>query len=669
MAWGVLRRRRWLALVLSLWAPGLVVSGAGLYESGVDPVWVLEAPTVKAALRESASAWLVQFYSSSCGHCVAFAPTWKALAADVQEWEPAIRVGVLDCGDMGNYETCKEYGIQYYPTFRYFRAFTKQFTTGESQLGSDRELQTVRQSMIDFLQNHSQEAKPPACPPLEPIVPEEMFTLFDKRIQHYTAIIFESENSYVGREVILDLSQYENIVVKRVLDSDTVFLEKLSVTSVPSAYLIYPNGTHGLINILKPLRSFFSSYLKSLPGIRRKLSSQLPTPIRQNREENMDVKEWKDYDKSKLYMADLASGLHYLLRVELATHKTLEGTELKTFKNLVTLFAKLFPGPQPMMKLLETLQVWLVSLPLDKIPYNAVLDLLNNKMRISGLFLTSRIQWVGCQGSRPELRGYTCSFWKLFHVLTVEAALRPKALLSTGFEDNPRAVLEIMQKYVRDFFGCRACAQHFEEMARESLDSVKTLDEAVLWLWEKHNVVNARLAGDLSEDPKAPKVQWPTADICPTCHEETKGLPTWNKAQVLQFLKRHYGSNNMLYTYIENQADLDAKESHEDKDGNKDQASKKESQRNKDGIPHPEKVLDSQPKVLDRRIAKDGPVKDTGKKGIEQAVFFLGIGFSSIDMSLCIVLYIASSLFLMIMYFFFRMRSKRWKVRYNRPYV
>lgn len=64
-----------------------------------------------------------------------------------------------------------------------------------------------------------------------------------------------------------------------------------------------------------------------------------------------------------------------------------------------------------------------------------------------------------------------------------------------GLEETPQVVLQVMQKYVKNFFGCRACAQHFEEMAQESLDSVKTPEEAVLWLWEKHNVVNAKLAG------------------------------------------------------------------------------------------------------------------------------------------------------------------------------
>lgn len=43
-------------------------------------------------------------------------------------------------------------------------------------------------------------------------------------------------------------------------------------------------------------------------------------------------------------MVDLESGLHYLLRVELATRKTLEGAELKTFKDFVTVVSKVGPS-------------------------------------------------------------------------------------------------------------------------------------------------------------------------------------------------------------------------------------------------------------------------------------------------------------------------------------
>uniref|UniRef100_A0A8C5IN36 Sulfhydryl oxidase n=1 Tax=Junco hyemalis TaxID=40217 RepID=A0A8C5IN36_JUNHY len=585
------------------------------------------------------------------GLCVILRPLRKPKVGEkpislFADWESAIRVGVLDCGEEGNYET------HFSP------------------------LQTLRQMMIDFLQNHSQELRPPACPPLDPVLSSDLPSLFDKSSHHYTAIVFESNSSYVGREVILDLIQYENIVVRRALNFDKPFLEKLGITSVPSCYLIQPNGSHGLINNLKPLRSFFSSYLKSLPGVRKKLLLPLQLPAPENKE-STEIKVWKEFDKSRLYMADLESGLHFLLRVELATHRALEGAELKTFKDFVTISAKLFPGRQPVVKLLETLQEWLVSLPLDKIPYDAILDLVNNKMRISGIFLPRKVQWVGCQGSRPELRGYSCSLWKLFHTLTVQAALRPKALLNTGLEDNPQIVLQVMRRYIQHFFGCQACAQHFEEMARESMDSVKSLDQAVLWLWEKHNVVNNRLAGDLTEDPKFPKVQWPTPDICPACHEEIKGLHSWNEEQVLQFLKSHYSSENLLYQYTQSQA-----EPSDNEQGDTRELKDKTLQKNSGGngekqLQEKENPGDAGSKGSEKAAGNPGAVQGSGKgaaapvslKGTRQAVSFLGIGFSNLDMSLCVILYVASSLFLMIMYFFFRVRSKRWKVKSHRSSV
>jgi len=473
--------------------------------------------------------------------------------------------------------------------------------------------------------------------------------------------------------VILDLLPYENIVEKRVLNTDKGFLEKLGVSSIPSCYLIYPNGTRGLINIGKPLRSFFSSYLKSLPDVRKKL---LSLPEKPNKEENPEIVVWREFDRSKLYTADLESGLHYLLRVELAAHKSLAGAELRTLKDFVTVLAKLFPGRAPVRKLLETLQEWLVNLPLDRIPYNAVLDLVNNKMRISGIFLINHIKWVGCQGSRPEFRGYTCSLWKLFHTLTVEAGTHPEALDGTGLDDDPQALLQTIRRYIHTFFSCKECGEHFEEMAKESMDSVKTADQAILWLWKKHNLVNNRLAGHLSEDPKFPKVPWPTPDLCPACHEEIKGLHSWNEGQVLLFLKRHYSGDNLVDTYAADPGDAS-------EGGGPPQGGERER-----GLASPEKPQGEQhakslrpPSMLPPRphlpdgspLGLDGRLQSAsgaeGRREAEAAVPFLGMGFSSLDMSLCVVLYVASSLFLMVMYFFFRVRSKRWKVRHHRPSV
>lgn len=643
-----------------------VVSGESSLYGPRDPgIHILDRKTVNGALYNSSSAWLLEFYSSWCGHCISYAPTWKSLAEDVQDWHPSIKIGVINCADEDNTAICKDYGVQFYPTFRFFSAFTKDFTQGENYKDSDRNVQTVRHGIIDYLQASPTEHQPSAFPSLEPIGSSDISSLLGKKEPHYTAIIFESENSYIGREIIMDLMQYENILVHRALSSDKALSETLGIVSVPSCYLIYPNGTHGLINIAKPLRSVFSSHLKSLPSVRKKAAARSDYPPKLVEEDDKEDVVWKEYDKSKMYTADLESGLHYLLRVELATHQTLEGEKLKTFKDFITILHKLFPGRLHVMKLLETLQEWLASMPLDKIPYDAILDIVNNKMRISGIFLTNHIQWVGCQGSRSQLRGYPCSLWKIFHSLAMHGATRPEALANTAFESDAQAVLKVMRRYIREFFGCRECAQHFEAMAKESVDTVKTAEEAVMWLWRKHNVVNNRLAGAPSEDPKSPKVQWPTPDICPACHEEVGGVHSWNEEEVLAFLKQHYSSKEISLQYADPNTDQPGvADEKSDKLPTKSPGSYTSDKDKHHKHPRPEfldKLIQNQPNQ-----SKNSNYHPEDSKA---SVTFLGLGFSNIDMSLCVVLYITSSLFLMVMYFFFRVRSRRWKIRYNKPYV
>ncbi|XP_062312090.1 sulfhydryl oxidase 2 [Osmerus eperlanus] len=639
-----------------------------------DPVVILTSSTLKQTVQNSSTAWLVQFYSSWCGHCIQYSPTWKALAGDVQDWELAVRIGVLDCAHEDNFDVCKEFGIHFYPTFRYFKAHSLAQDFGKTYRGADRELQTVRHLMVNVLQNHTKLDRPDRCPPLDPVSSADILPLLGQKSDRYTAVIVENQDSYVGREVILDLMPYQGVTVQRALSSDSKLVERLSLDSFPSAYLLHPNGTHTLLDVRKRLRFFFSSFLRLLPGVLRQSSTLQGQGLVLQGAGGQDTdQKWRDFDNSKVYMADLESGLHYLLRVELATHLTLEGEELSTFKDFVTVVAKLFPGRQCVVKLLETLLEWLVSLPLEKIPYDAILDLVNNKMRISGLFLGEQLQWVGCQGSRAGLRGYPCSLWTLFHVLTVQAASRPDALANTGLEENPRAVLQTMRRYIVRFFGCQECGQHFDHMAKESLDQVQTGDQAVLWLWSKHNLVNNRLAGSMSEDPQFPKTPWPSPALCPSCHEERSGLHVWSEEQVLAFLKRHYGPDNISpqYTVSAQRPREPRPDPHPDPHLDPDPA------QDADQPPEPVQEKAHQEKTpapqasLSQAQARGGG----GGAGAERVEAgsggggILSLGFSSVDMSLCVLLYACSCVFLMLMFFFFRVRSKRWKVRYNRPHV
>ena len=122
-------------------------------------------------------------------------------------------------------------------------------------------------------------------------------------------------------------------------------------------------------------------------------------------------------------------------------------------------------------------------------------------------------------------------------------------------------VLDAMAAYVRNFFGCRHCALHFGHMYSTTVkrSNMSSPDTAVLWLWEAHNRVNKRLAGDPSEDPEAPKIQFPSAEMCPGCRGDEGD---WDRDAVLAFLKTQYAFdktkfNGTVYDPLDDEVDAD----------------------------------------------------------------------------------------------------------------
>jgi thiol-disulfide isomerase/thioredoxin len=48
-----------------------------------DKILILNTTNFQPNICSSSKAWVVEFYSSWCGHCIHFAPTYKEFAADV----------------------------------------------------------------------------------------------------------------------------------------------------------------------------------------------------------------------------------------------------------------------------------------------------------------------------------------------------------------------------------------------------------------------------------------------------------------------------------------------------------------------------------------------------------------------------------------------------------
>ncbi|XP_055964125.1 sulfhydryl oxidase 1 isoform X2 [Sorex fumeus] len=449
---------------------------AALYSPG-DPLTLLQASSVRGAVLGSRSAWAVEFFASWCGHCIAFAPTWKALANDVKGWRPALNLAALDCADETNSDVCRSFNIPGFPTVRFFKAFTKEGSGTTLPVGGA-DVQTLRERLIDALESHT-DTWPSACPPLGPTRLPEIDNFFARNNQEYLAVIFEKEGSYLGREVILDLSQHPGLAVRRVLSTETDAVGRFGVTDFPSCYLLFRNGSVSRVPVLVESRSFYTNYLQRFSGGPR----LAPTTVAPATPGTVAPTVWKVIDRSKIYMADLESALHYILRVEVGKFSVLEGERLAALKQFVAVLAQYFPGQPMVQNFLHSTHDWLRRQQRPKIPYSSFKAALDG--RREGAVITKKVSWVGCQGSEPHLRGFPCSLWLLFHFLTVQAA-RPE--------------LERSQE-----------------------------------------------PGAPSEDPYFPKVQWPPRELCAACHNELQGdMPVWDLTDTLRFLKTHFSWANLV---------------------------------------------------------------------------------------------------------------------------
>lgn len=169
-------------------------------------------------------------------------------------------------------------------------------------------------------------------------------------------------------------------------------------------------------------------------------------------------------------------------------------------------------------------------------------------------------RWVGCQSSVAGLRGFTCGLWQLFHYLTVQAANTDQVV------DDPLEALHAIHGYVKHFFGCTDCSQHFQTMAtKNKIWNVANKDDAVLWLWSAHNEVNQRLSGDATEDPVFPKIQYPPEETCLNCRNANRPIAqnrndsneiNWNRLEILLFIKRIYAPINFSRLGVDDESIL-----------------------------------------------------------------------------------------------------------------
>ncbi|CAG9761782.1 unnamed protein product [Ceutorhynchus assimilis] len=492
----------------------------GLYNE-TDHVVILTADNFKSTIVNSKKAWLVEFYNSWCGFCQRFAPGWKEFATDVKTWQDLVAVAALNCAHEHNYALCREYEIMSYPMLKYYpEGFVEAPKAYGHAMNRGNTVTDHRQDLVQKILSELREGRGKQYPNLQPYIADNL-----NDIPLNTLLIIQEPDSLLGPELILDFHKNN---IKYVISNNTKLLSNLPQDTIPSLYVIGQDKQAVALKLNSRDRKGFQE------AIRRNLQIEVEA------EENGQIGDARtNLEKVKgmgdaVFQMDLESALRYSLKREVGGTKEISGEKLKALRKYLQVLLGYFPFNQNGKNLLQEILTYANSE--ETIQGATIGKLVKEAEKVEKQVFSTPQKWLGCQGSSPQYRGYPCGLWTMFHYLTVNVAEY------SGL--NPRLALEAMHGYIKNFFGCSDCSQHFQDMAkRREIDKVATFDDSILWLWMAHNEVNQRLSGDPSEDPSFPKIQFPSEMACPTCRLQDD----WLHTEVLKHLKHMYNNQNIRY--------------------------------------------------------------------------------------------------------------------------
>ncbi|XP_076243509.1 sulfhydryl oxidase 1 [Calliopsis andreniformis] len=589
----------------------------GLYDAN-DNVTVLNVTNFKSSVYKDTKGWLVEFYNSWCGFCFRFAPLWKAFASDVYAWKDIVVIAAIDCANDDNNPVCREYEIMYYPMLKYFSVNAHPSSLGLVMEKYDN-VNELRYNLIDLLEKEQQEGRGTSWPNITPYRNYETSNIWKAvpSTVKYFFLLFEKIDSHLGAEVILDMHKITTVQIRRVRSDNELLCETNKITNFPSLIVFSRNETQKSLKITIPTREGTYNTIREFiiskgENIDQQLTKHYPIETENYKSTTSTSKQLQETERPEnteiindhMYQLDLENVLRYSISHEIPLHKVIKNEKMNALKKYLSVLAEYFPLRNGNI-FLETIRD--IIKRRDNVTGEEFSQIVKSlEEEISSVY-SGPSQWIGCKGSEKRYRGYPCGLWTMFHMLTVNYAIK-----NNDTDHDPKKILEAMHGYIHHFFGCTDCAQHFVQMAsKNNIFNVSNLNDSILWLWSAHNEVNARLSGDDMEDPKHKKIQYPAVKHCPNCRYENG---TWNKENVLRYLKTKYSYKGINY-----------------------QDSSNKPKRN-----------DGKMKVRQERLVLS---KYTSTKKI-------GWDFTIFDISICVVLYVASAIILILVCIKFAVKRK-----------
>lgn len=439
----------------------------GLYNH-TDKVRILTDINFKEEVVNKNHSILVEFYNSYCGHCRKFAPTYKLLASELYDWRDIVPISAIDCAVEENNGICREYEVMAYPTLRYFGPG---YTPSSGNYGIrilTQEPAQIRGQLAELVAAENKTSNMSSWPDLKPLQASQTAStgsLFDglDSVKKYVVIVYEPENSTIGIETALHFVRYPGIVVKRTSNLELAGKYQIDgshyrIATVGRQGSIVPYGSlhETSLSYKETIDSFLKSqHLTEKPAtsVYNTSLSRSPSVSNDNDSEIAKIIEEVRRNKHMVYQADLEMAIRQSLLNEIPKSSNISGEKLLALQRYLSVLEKYNPLSSAGRTMIKELASFARRHTEELSGEDFEHELKRLEKDLGAIFSSKR--FVGCQGSKAGLRGFTCSLWQLFHFMTVQAATTDKS-------EDPLEVLQAMHGYIKHFFGCTECSQHFQ---------------------------------------------------------------------------------------------------------------------------------------------------------------------------------------------------------------
>ncbi|VDO92195.1 unnamed protein product, partial [Heligmosomoides polygyrus] len=348
-----------------------------LYDAN-DPILELDVDTFNGAVYNSEKAHFVEFYSSWCGACIAYAPTFKEFARDLALWKPFVQVTAVNCADDKNMPLCREHSVNSFPTMKYFKRGAANKDDVEVYAGNKYDLWHLEHDVAAYVKSDMEKNGHPLSE--VGFICCHLLKLYFFQIVEQT-LIYAFHIDFVN-SVVVYFFIYSYIYIQLMLN----FYKDRNIRVV----MIRPDHPLAVKHLAPDSKS-------------------APAPVA-----NVDMTQYQ------VQLVDLKSTLSYMLFKEIPRRTVISGDDLVALKQWMRTLSKYAPGTTPIRRLLYRMNEWIWTVG-DSLATDDWTKKLEEIQLALGNPLPRKVEWIACNGSKPNLRGYTCGLWTTAHAISVAA--------------------------------------------------------------------------------------------------------------------------------------------------------------------------------------------------------------------------------------------------------